>query len=207
MHGSTWRVICVDDDKLSVEVEASAPTLKAIPSWEGEIIPVEHEVAMQVGRLRDTFSRAVDSSEELQKLSKNLDINDNATSRVKETVETHIRDYPLPTNDQIVIERFENCIVIHACFGNLVNETLALILATLLQAKSGLNILTQVDAYRIAIVTPVKLDPNSLANELLKLSPDEVSTIIGSAVESTELFAWRHWHIAKRFGAVESKAD
>jgi len=207
MHGSTWRVISVDDDKLSVEVEASAPTLNAIPSWEGEIIPVEHEVAMQVGRLRETFSRAVDSNEELRELSKNLDVNDNAVSRVKETVETHIRDYPLPTNDQIVIERFENCIVIHACFGNLVNETLALILATLLQARSGLNILTQVDAYRIGIVTPVKLDPNSLANELLKLSPDEVSAIISNAVESTELFAWRHWHIAKRFGAVESKAD
>jgi ATP-dependent Lhr-like helicase len=205
MHGSTWRVISVDDEKTNLEVEPSAPSLDAIPSWEGEIIPVEHDVALEVGQLRETFSKA--ANPDLQKTPQSLYMSDVATSVLRETLEAHIRDYPLPTNKEIVVERFENCIIVHACFGNLVNETLSLVLATLLQAKYGINILTQVDAYRIALVTPVKLNPKKVIDELLRLNPDETESIVTNCIESTELFAWRHWHVAKRFGAVEAKAD
>jgi len=205
MHGSTWRVISVDDEKTNLEVEPSAPSLDAIPSWEGEIIPVEHDVALEVGQLREIVSKATNL--DLQKTPQSLCMSDVATSTLRETLEAHIRDYPLPTNKEIVVERFENCIIVHACFGNLVNETLSLVLATLLQAKYGINILTQVDAYRIALVTPVKLNPKNVIDELLKLDPDETKSIVTNCIESTELFAWRHWHVAKRFGAVEAKAN
>jgi len=198
-------VISVDDGKLSLEVEPSAPTLGAIPSWEGEIIPVEHDIALEVGQLRKTFSQATDSDP--SRLSQDLYTDKTAVSNVRQTVETHIRDYPLPTDNEIIVERFENCIIIHACFGNLVNETVALVLATLLQAKYGINVLTQVDAYRIALITPLKLNPKNVVDELLKLKPDDTESIVMNCIESTELFAWRHWHIAKRFGAVEAKAD
>ncbi len=52
IHGQTWKIINVNEEKLSVEVEPTAPTLDAIPSWEGEIIPVSFETAQEVGRLR-----------------------------------------------------------------------------------------------------------------------------------------------------------
>ena len=207
MHGNTWRIISVDDEKLVVEVEAAPASLKAIPSWEGEIIPVEYDVAFEVGRLRETFSQTTAGGQELSSLSETLHIDHIAAAKILDVIEMHLRNYPLPTNTQMVVERFENCIIIHACFGNLVNETLALILATLLQAKFGMNIVTQVDSYRIALVTPLKLNPKTIADELSKLRPDEITTIVRSAVENTEFFAWRQWHIAKRFGAVEAKAD
>ncbi len=60
MHGQTWRVIAVNEDQLSVEVEPTAPTLNAIPSWEGEIIPVSYEVASEVGKLRGLISAGLD---------------------------------------------------------------------------------------------------------------------------------------------------
>jgi ATP-dependent Lhr-like helicase len=198
MHGNTWRVISVDDEKMIVEVEAAASSLNAIPSWEGEIIPVEYDVALEVGRLRQSISGN----------SQSINIYENQElDKVKETIERHNRDYPLPTHEQIVIERFENCIIIHACFGNLVNEAIALVLSALLQAKYGVNILTHTDSYRIAIITPIKMDPNKIANELRNLKEEEIPTIIKNAIEYTETFTWRHWHVAKRFGAVEAKAD
>jgi ATP-dependent Lhr-like helicase len=198
MHGNTWRVISVDDEKMSVEVEAATSSLNAIPSWEGEIIPVEYDVAIEVGKLRQAIS---ENSESIS-IYENQELD-----KVKETIERHNRDYPLPTHEQIVIERFENCIIIHACFGNLVNEALALVMSALLQAKYGINILTHTDSYRIAIITPIKMDPNKIANELRNLKEEEISVIIKNAIEYTETFAWRHWHVAKRFGAVEAKAD
>lgn len=207
MHGNTWRVISADEEKLSVEVEAAAPSLNAIPSWEGEIIPVDHEAALEVGKLRELFSQV--SSQEIESLSldQNLHIDSISAAKVWEAVEEHRRDYPLPTDKQIVVERFENCLIVHACFGNLVNETLGLVLSTLIHAKLGVNVLTQVDTYRIALVTPLKLNPKMIADELLKIKPEEIRTIIKGTVENTELFAWKHWHVAKRFGAVEAKAD
>lgn len=198
MHGNTWRVISVDDEKMSVEVEAATSSLNAIPSWEGEIIPVEYDVAIEVGKLRQAIS---ENSESIS-IYENQELD-----KVKDTIERHNRDYPLPTHEQIVIERFENCIIIHACFGNLVNEALALVMSALLQAKYGINILTHTDSYRIAIITPIKMDPNKIANELRNLKEEEIPTIIKNAIEYTETFTWRHWHVAKRFGAVEAKAD
>lgn len=198
MHGNTWRVISVDDEKMTVEVEAAASSLNAIPSWEGEIISVEYDVALEVGKLRQAISRN----------SQSIDVYENQElDKVKETIEKHCRDYPLPTHEQIVIERFENCIIIHACFGNLVNEALALVMSALLQAKYGVNILTQTDSYRMAIITPIKMDPKKIANELKNLKEEEIPAIIRNAIEYTETFTWRHWHVAKRFGAVEAKAD
>jgi ATP-dependent Lhr-like helicase len=198
MHGNTWRVISVDDEKMTVEVEAAASSLNAIPSWEGEIIPVEYDVAIEVGKLRQAISNN----------SQTIYVHDNQElDKVKETIERHKRDYPLPSHEKIVIERFENCIIIHACFGNLVNEALALVISALIQAKYGINAITHTDSYRIAIITPIKMDPKKIANEIKNLKEEEIPEIIKNAIEFTETFTWRHWHIAKRFGAVEAKAD
>ena len=56
IHGQTWKIINVNEEKLTVEVEPTAPTLDAIPSWEGEIIPVSFETAQEVGRLRSEIA-------------------------------------------------------------------------------------------------------------------------------------------------------
>ncbi|MBS7649864.1 DEAD/DEAH box helicase [Candidatus Bathyarchaeota archaeon] len=207
MHGNTWRVISLDDENLSVEVEAATPTLNAIPSWEGEIIPVDYYVAVEVGGLREAFLKTESSRGDLTELSNLLHIDNSAAAKVLEAIEKHTRDYPLPTDKRIVVEQFENCIIIHSCFGNLVNETFGLILAAMLQAKYGTSILTQVDAYRIALITPTKLHPKTVSDILLNLKPGDVANIVEGAIENTEMFAWRHWHVAKRFGAVEAKAD
>ncbi|TMI23162.1 DEAD/DEAH box helicase, partial [Candidatus Bathyarchaeota archaeon] len=54
LHGQTWKVLSVDEEKLHVEVEPAPPSLTAIPGWEGDMIPVQMDVASEVGRLRRT---------------------------------------------------------------------------------------------------------------------------------------------------------
>ena len=86
MHGNTWRVISVDDEKMTVEVEAAASSLNAIPSWEGEIIPVEYDVAIEVGKLRQAISNNsqtiyVHDNQELDKVKETIEI-ENRTLRV-----------------------------------------------------------------------------------------------------------------------------
>lgn len=206
MHGQTWRVISVDEAKLSIEVEPTVPSLNAIPSWEGEIIPVSYEIAAQVGNLRSTIANTLNSLKQGRTAAETV-IGENAIGKVVETIESHIHDYPIPTDNRIIIENYENCIVVHCCFGNLVNETIGTALATILSSKYGVHIATQADPYRVALISPFKINAQLVANELTKLTPEELEKTINEAIERTELFTWRHWHVARRFGAVERTAD
>ncbi len=205
MHGQTWKIIVVNEPELTVQVEPTDPSLKAIPSWEGEIIPVDFLVATRVGELRQAFAERLNTTQITE--HEDSKINELAVTKVMDTIRLQKSQYPIPTNKRIVIENFENCTVIHSCFGNLVNETFAIVLATLLNAKLGVSIVTQTDAYRIALISPYRIEPTLVATELAKLTPEDLKSVLDQAIERTDLFAWRSWHVAKRFGAVQKSAD
>src|SRR5271157_1915081 len=207
IHGQTWKIINVNEEKLSVEVEPTAPTLDAIPSWEGEIIPVSYETAQEVGRLRAQIASAIDQPEELRKLQEQLQLSEDALVKITETITAQLKHSQLPSDRRIIIEKFENCIIIHACFGSTVNDTLAMILASLLSSKYGVNVATQTDPYRIALICPFKIEPETVALELLKFTPEDVENILVESLQNSDLFTWRHWHVARRFGVIERKAD
>lgn len=207
MHGNTWRVVTADEVRLSVEVEPVAPSLSAIPSWEGEIIPVDYCISNQVGLLRRTIIQDAPDATDSIEIASRLSINFEAMQKAVDTLKAQVIEYPLPTESKIVVEKFENCIVVHACFGNLVNATLATALAFLLTARYGFNVATQTDPYRIGLIVPLKINAALVANELKKLGPEDLDKIVLGSMEESELFAWRHWHVARRFGAVERKAD
>ncbi len=207
IHGQTWKIINVNEEKLSVEVEPTAPTLDAIPSWEGEIIPVSFETAQEVGRLRARVALGLENQQELVAIQEELQLTEPALEKITDTVRSHLRHFPLPSDAHIIIEKFENCIVIHACFGSTVNDTLAMILASILSAKYGVNVATQTDPYRIALICPFRIEPEIVALELSKFTPEDVEKVLIEALQNSDLFAWRHWQVARRFGIVERKAD
>ncbi len=207
IHGQTWKIINVNEEKLSIEVEPTAPTLDAIPSWEGEIIPVSFETAQEVGKLRADVATDYEDAMEIGRIQRTLALSGEALGKITETVRAQLAHFPLPSNAHVIVEKFENCIIVHACFGSLVNDTLAMILASLLSAKYGVNVATQTDPYRIALICPFKIEPETVALELSKLTPDDVETILIQALAASDLFAWRHWHVARRFGIVERKAE
>jgi len=207
IHGQTWKIINVNEEKLSVEVEPTAPTLDAIPSWEGEIIPVSFETAQEVGRLRSEIASKLEDQARLEEIKNRLALTNAAMEKITETVRAQLKHFPLPSDKHMIVEKFENCIVIHACYGSTVNDTLAMILASVLSAKHGVSMATQTDPYRIALICPFKIEPETVALELQKFTPDDVETVLIQALQTSDLFAWRHWHVARRFGVVERRAD
>jgi ATP-dependent Lhr-like helicase len=207
IHGQTWRVINVNEEKLSVEVEPTSPTLDAIPSWEGEMIPVAYETAQEVGRLRADIASKLEERGALDSLQLQLQLNEDGMTKITETIGAQLKHFPLPTDNHITIEKFENCIIIHACFGSMVNDTIAMILASMLSAKYGFNVATQTDPYRIALICSFKIEPETVALELRKYTPEDIEKILIESLQNSDLFAWRHWHVARRFGVIERKAD
>ncbi|WP_455286403.1 DEAD/DEAH box helicase [[Eubacterium] cellulosolvens] len=207
MHGQTWKVIAVNEDQLSVEVEPTAPTLNAIPSWEGEIIPVSCEVASEVGRLRGVISSELDDPAELSQLTSTLHMTNETALRAVESIRSQMESYPVPTDAIAVVEKFENCVILHACLGTLANETMSLALSSLLSARLGVYVAAQSDSYRVAFICPFKIEPRLVEKELRQLTPEQLEDVVARALEGSDTFAWRHWHVAKRFGAVERTAE
>lgn len=207
IHGQTWKIINVNEEKLTIEVEPTAPTLDAIPSWEGEIIPVSFETAQEVGNLRSQICSNLDNASQLKKIQDRLALTDSALDKIIETAKSQIKNFPVPSDKHIILEKFENCIVIHACFGSTVNDTVAMIMGSILSAKYGVSVATQTDPYRIALICPFRIEPETVALELSKFTVEDVESVLIQALQTSDLFAWRHWQVARRFGIVERKAD
>ncbi len=197
LHGQTWKVLSVDEEKLHVEVEAAPPSLTAIPGWEGDMIPVQMDVASEVGRLR----RSVKENGEVAGLESE------EVERARATIRSHEKHASLPSDKLVLVEGFENSVVVHSCFGNLVNETLATVVASIFGSSLGANIATQVDQYRFALIFPRPVRAAMVAREIERLTTDDLERIIQDTMESSDLFAWRHWHVLRRFGAVSKDAE
>ena len=198
LHGQTWRVISVDEEKHHVEVEAAPPSLTAIPGWEGDMIPVQMDVASEVGRMRRRIVAGEDPSQVL---------GDFERDKVITTLTLQRKHAPVPSDKLVLVEGFENSVIVHTCFGNLVNEALADTMAALFGSKLGSNIATQVDQYRFALIFPRPVSAHMVAEEFQKLTPAELETIIHDTIEASDLFAWRHWHVLRRIGAVSRDAE
>ncbi|MHA2203866.1 MAG: hypothetical protein ACW991_09265, partial [Candidatus Hodarchaeales archaeon] len=191
-----------------VRVEPVQQSFGAIPSWEGEAIPVSFTVAQEVGRIRGEISEVITEDTDLAEIFTDIPINKEAYTKIIDVIRIQLqKGYSIPTNRRVLIEGFENYVIIHGCFGNRVNETLGKALAALLSSRLGVNVGTQVDAYRIALITPSHLNSQVVKEELMGILPNEVDHILSETLGYTNLFAWRLWNVAKRFGVVSKDAE
>ncbi len=208
LHGSTWQILAVDEDKTLVEVEEVEPNPSAIPSWEGEVIPVPFEIALEVGKLRRKICEKIVVEENPYPVFEGYPLDENSKQKVVETIRKHVKEgFLLPHDEQIVVESFENYTIIHGCFGDKPNKTLSLAVASLLTSKTGLEIAVQSDPYRFVLISPYPIDPYMVKDILTSLTSTELEKILDVTLDQTNLFLWRFWNNAKRFGVVSKDTE
>jgi ATP-dependent Lhr-like helicase len=208
IHGQTWRIVGVDENKAVVYVEPAPHSFGAIPAWEGEIIPVPYEVAQRVGKLREEVAEKIKAGIKPDQALGRYRLTEEARAKVMEFINGHIQaGYPLPTDRRILVEGYENYIIVHACLGDLANEAIGKALASVISGRFGVNIGIHRDPYRIAFIAPIRIDPHLIKKEILALKPEELDRLIEAALEDTSLLAWRLWNVAKRFGIVDKGAE
>jgi ATP-dependent Lhr-like helicase len=208
MHGQTWKTLSVDEDKKLVFVEPVHESFGAVPSWEGEMIPVPFEIAQEVGRLRRDIEEGIRAGCEATSVLDDYPLDIKSASKIIDLIKKQISEkYPVATDKTFLIECFENYTIIHSCVGNLVNETLGKVLGSLLSSRLGVNIGTQSDPYRIVLITPMTVNPEILREEIENLRTEDIKSILETTLPRTSLFTWRLWNVAKRFGIVEKNAE
>ena len=210
VRGSPWRMMSIRGDKIYVK-SIRDPT-GSIPSWVGEEIPVPFEIGQEVGAIRRRIEEGLEAkrsgSDLVQELCKDYPADSETIDRsLSETFEQISLGLKVPTDRRILLEDWEDFVIINAHFGLLVNRTLARLVGHVLSEEIGTTIGVQQDAYRIVVQTSGSANAEKVAQTLRKLATMDVQTLVSEASKKTGLFKRRLVHVAKRFGAITKWAE
>jgi ATP-dependent Lhr-like helicase len=213
IRGSPWQIQHVSEEK--VHVKPVDDPSGAIPSWIGEEIPVPFEVAQEVGRIRgfveEQMKHGVPAEKIASKLSEQYPSDeDTILQALAETIEQVTSGFPIPTDKRILVEDWEDFVLIQANFGLLTNRALAQLLGYLLSEKVGFGVAVQHDAYRIYVQTMGAAHADqiiALLGEMQAMPDQTIRDNLTRVTAKTGIFKRRMIHVARRFGALKKWAD
>ncbi|WP_461865147.1 DEAD/DEAH box helicase, partial [Thermococcus sp.] len=198
MHGRSWILLKVDEDARILRVRESKSLESAIPSWEGEMIPVPFSVALDAGRLKrelifdfergkELLNGVIFSEEELRQ----------AVNEIKGDV--------FSTDKDITVESTPKALVVHADFGNQTNEALGRFIYSFLRMRYGNVFAIRSQAHAVVIKTPFQLNPEEVKGYLFQ-EPEAMEFMLTKAMRESTVYKWRMRNVAKRFGALRKEA-
>src|SRR5256712_757895 len=191
MRGSAWRLVDFKADHVLVE---PVPGIGDGPSWVGEDIPVPFDVAQEVGRIR----RERDLSA--------YPVNEHGASTFLGYLAS-VGDAPLATDTRITIESARDVLIVNACFGSKVNETLAQLISSLISARFGQSVGVQTDPYRIVLEVPRSVNPQQVVEILRPEDPDALEPLLRVILKNSAFLRWPFVYVAKKFGALRRDVD
>jgi ATP-dependent Lhr-like helicase len=193
VRGLPWKIVEIEGDSVLVE---PAKEMGAVPSWSGEDIPVPYGISQEVGRLRvqtDFGDYCMDAD---------------AAESVFDYLASQEKDGAIMPSDRLITVEVENrLVVINACFGSRVNETLGKIIAALLMSRQGESLVVHSDAYRIILQLSRPASASAITDILMKTSPETVESLLRLYLKHSSYLRWKFIYVAKKFGAIRKDVD
>jgi len=210
LRGRAWKILNIHNDKIYVRLEDD-PT-GAIPSWVGEQIPVPLEVALEVGEIKSFVEMSLSNGMSTEEISSELHYKYPANIKtirraIRELVEQNNLGFSIPTDKRVVVEDWDENVIIHCNFGTLVNRTLARILGHVISEKIGYPVGVQQDTYMIICQTVGEVDSVYIANILRNLGKGDLEKYVDDSVAKTGLFKKRIINVARKAGALSKFAN
>ncbi|MDP7974834.1 MAG: DEAD/DEAH box helicase [Thermoprotei archaeon] len=219
MTGSVWEIRQVYEGKVFVK-KAKDP-LGAIPSWEGEEIPVPTDVAQEVGRMRRFAEEGLRSGKKVEDVARELGKTYPWAShadlcRALSDVEVMAsRDIPVPSDKRLFVEVWQNYVTVHTHAGLLENRCLSRAFSELISRRTRSSLQVSQDAYRWTTRFPEGLftpqEELELALSALKdmreMGASNFSELVEEAVLPTGLYKRRLVNAGRKMGAISKDAD
>ena len=210
IRGSPWKILNIHNDKIYVGAE-DGPT-GAIPSWVGEEIPVPLEVALEVGNIKAQVEHGIKEGltveEVASKLAEVYPAETETVSRAISEIVDHVqKGLPVPTDRRVVVEDWEENVIIHANYGSMVNRALARLVGHIISEETGYPVGVQQDAYRVVTQTVGEVDAAFVARLLTRLAEMDLEGILRTAITKTGLFKRRLINVARKAGALSKYAN
>ncbi|WP_336327785.1 DEAD/DEAH box helicase [Halovenus sp. HT40] len=206
--GEMWRITEVDEEEDVVTVSPIEDPAGEVPSWTGQEIPVTRQVAEHVGQVRGVAGTQLDAggSEEsvARDLQRRYDFDtETITAGLEQLTDQAETGHPVATDDRIVVEFGAGSIVVNACFGHKINETLSRLLSALLGQRTGSSVGMEVDPYRIELDVPQGISMADVEEILRETDPDHVRGLIELSLKNADALKFKLAQVAATFGALK----
>jgi len=208
VRGRTWKIVKIGEDGV-LYVDAITDPLAATPGWDGSMLPVHYPLAVRASRLRREIDERLarggvdDVSEDLEA---QWPLNRTAVRRLVEEIAEHRRTgAPVPSDRRILVEGFDRFLIVHAGFGEIVNETLGDLLEELLARKSLVRF-WWATAHRILlelVVDTKDLDLEEISDALFRIDEAELDRSLDILTNEHLPIGYYMKFIAERMGAMK----
>ncbi|HEY3422454.1 MAG TPA: DEAD/DEAH box helicase, partial [Methanocellaceae archaeon] len=206
--GDMWRIVEITEDRVRVEPVENPQA--EVPNWTGEEIPVPFAVALEVGEIRRNIE-AMSGRPEGEIVKWLLSVYPTDTYTAKMLVSYVLRqiadNFPVPTDLKVVVEDEQRTIMINACFGHKVNETLGRVITALLASRFGSGVAMEIDPYRIKLELPKRIRATDIISMIKDIQPIFIEPIIEKTLKNTILLKYKMVHVARKFGALSKDVD
>ena len=197
LHGMPWTIVKREEEEILV---SQSKEIGDAPSWTGEDIPIPLEVAREVGKLRRLTS--------LKGKNKDYPCDKSSFDKIVKQLDNQKKQgFVIPDDTTITIEVEDKTIVINACFGTKVNETIGRIISALLAQSIGESVGINSDAYRINLELPQRLPAERIKNILLETKPESLWYLLNIILRNSTYIRWQLVHTARKFGAISKDFD
>ncbi|ADJ15265.1 DEAD/DEAH box helicase [Halalkalicoccus jeotgali] len=208
-RGEMWRIVEIEDEEEKVRVSPVENPTGEIPSWVGQEIPVPQAVAENVGELRRVAAPQFEGGATRESVAREFvsryPTDRHTASEALSPIERHVETgHPIPDEDRLLIEFSGGTVVVNACFGHKVNETLGRLLSALLGQRTGSSVGLETDPYRIELTVPSGIAARDVVEVLEGTDPEHVEALIELSLKNSDALKFRLAQVAAKFGALKS---
>ncbi|WP_367175569.1 DEAD/DEAH box helicase [Haloarcula rubripromontorii] len=204
-RGEMWRITNIDEEEEVVTVSPIEDPAGEVPSWVGQEIPVPRAVAAEVGELRRVAGRQLQDGAETDAVARDVATRYAAGPETVadglSQVEKH--EGPIPDDTTILIEFHGREVIINACYGHKINETLGRVLSALLGQRAGESVAMEVDPYRITLEVPRRITAGDVIEVIEETDPDHLPALIELSLKNADALKFKLAQVATKFGSLK----
>ena len=197
LNGRPWSIVKREEETILI---TPSKEMGNAPSWAGEDIPVPFAVAEEVGHLRRIIATG-DQGQPYPLSSQSMNYLQNL---IQEQLN---QGFVVPDDKTITVEAGKRTMVINACWGTKVNETLGRLISALLAQTMGESVGITNDPYRIILELPVSIPPQQAQEILQSIQPESVEYLLRTVLRNSPYMRWQLVHVARKFGAIRKDFD
>ncbi|WP_058995487.1 DEAD/DEAH box helicase [Haloarcula sp. CBA1127] len=204
-RGEMWRITNIDEEEEVVTVSPIEDPAGEVPSWVGQEIPVPRAVAAEVGELRRVAGRQLQDGANTEAVARDVATRYAAGPETVvdglSQVEKH--EGPIPDDTTILVEFHGREVIVNACYGHKINETLGRVLSALLGQRAGESVAMEVDPYRITLEVPRRITAGDVIEVIEDTDPDHLPVLIELSLKNADALKFKLAQVATKFGSLK----
>ncbi|MBV0903395.1 DEAD/DEAH box helicase [Haloarcula salina] len=204
-RGEMWRITTIDEEEEVVTVSPIEDPAGEVPSWVGQEIPVPRAVAAEVGELRRVAGQQLRAGADVGAVARDVatryDAGRTTVADGLSQVEKH--EGPIPDDATVVVEFHGREVIVNACFGHKINETLGRVLSALLGQRAGSSVAMDVDPYRITLEVPRRITAGDVIEVVEETDPDHLPALVELSLKNADALKFKLAQVATKFGSLK----